>query len=198
MADALPDFAALIGSRICHDLISPLGAIGNGVELLEMSGSGASPEVALISESVANANARIRFFRLAFGAAGGGGSVAGAEIRSILAAMTEGGRMKIDWQVAGDVPRPMAKLAFLALQCLETALAWGGKITVTSEGGWKAEARAARLNIDDALWANLSAPAPDPAIAPAQVQFALLPSEARAQGRSLGWSRASDGVTIRF
>lgn len=198
MADPLPDFAALIGSRICHDLISPLGAIGNGVELLAMSSAGTGPEVALISESVANANARIRFFRIAFGATGGGGSVAAAEIRSILAALSQGSRTRIDWQVTGDVPRPLAKLAFLALQCLETALPWGGEITVTSAGGWKAGARAMRLNVDEALWRNLTAAAADPAIAPAQVQFALLPAEARAQGRNLGWSRASDGVTIRF
>lgn len=198
MADPLPDFAALIGSRICHDLISPLGAIGNGVELLEMSEAGTGPEVALISESVANANARIRFFRIAYGAAGGGGSVSAAEVRSILAAMTAGSRLKIDWQAAGDVPRPMAKLAFLALQCLETALPWGGEIIVTSDSGWRAEARAARLNVDAALWANLTAAAPDPAIAPAQVQFALLPVEARAQGRSLDWSQSDAGVTIRF
>lgn len=198
MADPLPDFAALIGSRICHDLISPLGAIGNGVELLGMSGAGSGPEVALISESVANANARIRFFRIAYGATGGGGSVAAAEIRSILAALSRGSRTRIDWRAADDVPRPVAKLAFLALQCLETALAWGGEITVTSAGGWRAEARAARLNVDEALWSSLSAPAPDPAIAPAQVQFALLPVEARAQRRSLGWSQSGDGVTIRF
>ncbi|MGL4280138.1 MAG: histidine phosphotransferase family protein [Albidovulum sp.] len=198
MADPLPDFAALIGSRICHDLISPLGAIGNGVELLEMSEAGSGPEVALISESVANANARIRFFRVAFGAAGGGGSVSASEIRSILAAITAGSRTRIDWQVAGDVPRPEAKLAFLALQCLETALPWGGEITVTSAGGWQVAARAARLNLDEALWANLSAATPDPAIAPAQLQFALLPVEARAQGLSVSWSRSSDSVTIRF
>jgi histidine phosphotransferase ChpT len=66
-----PDLAALIGSRICHDLISPIGAIGNGVELLLMEASGKGPELSLISESVAAANARIRFFRVAFGAAGG-------------------------------------------------------------------------------------------------------------------------------
>ena len=199
MTAMLPDFAALIGSRICHDLISPLGAIGNGVELLEMSAAGTSPEVALISESVANANARIRFFRVAFGASGGGGSVSAAEVRSILAAMTQGGRLRIDWQVTGEVPRPMAKLAFLSLQCLETALPWGGEITVTAPGGhWCAAARADRINVDEALWANLSAAAPDPAIAPAQVQFALLPAEARAQGQSLGWSRDGDGVVIRF
>ncbi len=63
-----PDIASLIGSRISHDLISPIGAIGNGLELLSMSGAG-GPEVELISDSVANANARIRHFRIAFGLA---------------------------------------------------------------------------------------------------------------------------------
>ena len=66
-----PDLAALLGSRICHDLISPIGAIGNGLELLMMDGSAAGPEMALISESVGNANARIRFFRVAYGLAQG-------------------------------------------------------------------------------------------------------------------------------
>ncbi len=63
------DLVALIGSRICHDLISPIGAIGNGIELIGLSGAGAGPEMALISESVTNAQARIRFYyRVAFGA----------------------------------------------------------------------------------------------------------------------------------
>ena len=63
------NIAALIRSRICHDLISPIGAIGNGVELLTMSASaGGSPELDLIADSVHNANARIRFFRIAYGA----------------------------------------------------------------------------------------------------------------------------------
>ena len=63
------NLAALVGSRICHDLISPIGAINNGLELLGMSGDMSGPELELISDSVANANARIRFFRIAFGAA---------------------------------------------------------------------------------------------------------------------------------
>jgi histidine phosphotransferase ChpT len=63
------ELTSLIGSRICHDLISPLGAIGNGVELLAMSEVAKGPEMSLIAESVENANARIRFFRVAFGAA---------------------------------------------------------------------------------------------------------------------------------
>jgi histidine phosphotransferase ChpT len=199
MPDSLPDFAALIGSRICHDLISPLGAIGNGVELLAMTAAGTGPEVALITESVANANARIRFFRLAFGAAGAGGFVPLGEVRAILADMTRGGRTSIDWQIAGDLPRPRVKLAFLALQCLETALPWGGQITFRDTGtGWRAEARADRLLVDDRLWANLAAHRPDAGIAPAQVQFALLPVEAAAQGGSVGYDHSETTLAISF
>ncbi|WP_260002496.1 hypothetical protein [Sulfitobacter pontiacus] len=67
MVETDTDLAALIGSRICHDLISPVGAINNGLELFLMSGMNMSPEVALIDESVRNASARLRFFRVAFG-----------------------------------------------------------------------------------------------------------------------------------
>jgi histidine phosphotransferase ChpT len=91
-----PDLSALIGSRICHDLISPIGAIGNGVELMLMDGGAKSPELALISESVANANARIRFFRIAFGAAGGDTRIARTEVHTVLTEITKGSRLQID------------------------------------------------------------------------------------------------------
>lgn len=147
-----PDLIALVGSRICHDLISPLGAIGNGVELLMMSGNGPGPELALISESVTNANARIRFFRISFGAAAPGQGVARAEVRSILDDMTRGGRLKIDWDLAGDAARTEVKLAFLAIQCLESALPFGGRICVSADGGrWQIGAEAPRLKVDPPL-----------------------------------------------
>ena len=57
--------ATLIGSRICHDLISPIGAINNGLELLELTGGAQGPEMDLISNSVEHAEARIKFFRIA-------------------------------------------------------------------------------------------------------------------------------------
>ncbi len=136
------DLNALIGSRICHDLISPLGAIGNGVELLTMSGAVAVPEVALIAESVDNANARIRFFRVAFGAARTGVDMGRPEIVSILDAVFEGGRLSVDWQVEGDCRRMDVKLTFLLVQCLEAALPWGGAVTVSEDGGvWRMEGR---------------------------------------------------------
>jgi histidine phosphotransferase ChpT len=74
------DLAALIGSRICHDLISPIGAIGNGVELLMLDGAGHGPEMALIAQSVTHANARIRFFRVAYGIASTDQRIARTEV----------------------------------------------------------------------------------------------------------------------
>ena len=117
-----PDLTALIGSRICHDLISPIGAIGNGVELLMMDGATKGPEIALIAESVANANARIRYFRVAFGSAGRDQRIGRGEVASIIEDTTRGGRMLIDWQSPQDLARREVKLAFLAIQCCETAM----------------------------------------------------------------------------
>ena len=94
-----PELNALIGSRICHDLISPIGAIGNGVELLTMSGVRAAPEISLISESVENANARIRFFRIAFGAAGNDALIGNMEIRNVLNDFFRSNRINVDWRI---------------------------------------------------------------------------------------------------
>lgn len=193
-----PDLVALIGSRICHDLISPLGAIGNGVELLMMSGAVAGPEIALIAESVTNANARIRFFRISFGAATPGQAVARSEVRSILDDMTRGGRLKIDWDVAGDAARSDVKLAFLALQCLESALPFGGRIRVTNDGDlWRIGAQAPKLKLDPALWARLEG-AETGEVGAAQVQFALLPSELARQGRRLALQTDETAITLCY
>ncbi len=197
------DLAALLGSRICHDLISPLGAIGNGVELLTMSGATPGPELALISESVTSANARIRFFRIAFGAAEPEQTVKRAEILSILSDMTRGGRLNITWQAVGDPSRCEAKIAFLALQCLESALPFGGRIVVGGHsgdgtGGWRITAEAERMTVDPALWRQLEGAGPAGPLAAAQVQFALLPDEAARQGRRVTTEIADRQISIRY
>lgn len=196
--DPPDDLTALLGSRICHDLISPLGAIGNGVELLMMSGAAPGPELALISESVASANARIRYFRIAYGIAAPEQSVSQREVRSILGDMTRGGRLTFDWQVSGDPPRPEVKLAFLALQCLETALPHGGRVTVTRDDRWRIEARADRLKIDPDLWAMLEGRGPGGDVGAAHVQFALLPQELRRLGRRLTLDIAAGGIKLGY
>ncbi|MFN3823531.1 MAG: histidine phosphotransferase family protein [Pseudorhodobacter sp.] len=182
-----PDLTALLGSRICHDLISPIGAIGNGVELLMMEGgSTTGPEIALISESVASANARIRFFRVAFGQSSPDQRIGRSEILSILADLAPGSRLSIDWQIAQDMTRQDAKLGFLAFLCLETAMAYGGKVTLTSEGNrLTVIGQAARMKIVPEVWELLSSPGRGEVLTPALVHFALLGEEITRQRRRI-------------
>ncbi|WP_374391959.1 histidine phosphotransferase family protein [Tabrizicola sp.] len=181
-----PDLAALIASRICHDLISPIGAIGNGVELLAMEPGGVRPEMALISESVANANARIRFFRICFGQASSDQRIARSEVASILGDLSRGGRVGYGWTSPADLSRREVRLVFLLLQCLESALAYGGKVSVTrGETGWLVLAEAPRLKVDAGLWEVLTEPRAPAEIGANQVHFALVPDELARQGRRL-------------
>jgi len=199
MPNDCPDLTALLGSRICHDLISPLGAIGNGVELLSMAGTAAGPEMALIAESVASAKARIRFFRIAFGAAAPDHRLGRPEILAVIADMTRGGKLVIDWQPEGDEARRTVKLAFLGLQCLESALPWGGRITVQQLGPtWVLRAEALRVKADPALWAVLAGQGNPAEVSPAQVHFALMPVEAARQNRQLQADLAETEISLRF
>lgn len=194
-----PDLTALLGSRICHDLISPIGAIGNGVELLMMDGSIRGPEIALITESVANANARIRFFRVAFGVGSGDQRIGLPEVSAILSDLTRGGRLVIDWQTPTDLPRREVKLAFLLIQCLESALVYGGRITVErGESRWTLTGQATKMKIDPDMWELLSNPAATVEITAAQVHFALVPDTLARQNRHLSVEIRDTEIKIGF
>lgn len=193
------DLTSLIGSRICHDLISPLGAISNGVELLSMNGVAIGPEMSLISESVENANARIRFFRIAFGAASAAQNIGAKEIQSILHDMSRGGRLTIEWQPQGDQRRPQVKLAFLLLQCFETAMPWGGHVSVSAVGDeWAIYGQADKMKIDPDIWQVLSGGPYSGDISAAQVHFALAPVAASEIGRRLTVECSANSARVRF
>lgn len=192
-----PDLAALIGSRICHDLISPIGAIGNGVELMLMDSGAKGPELALISESVLNANARIRFFRVAFGAARGEQRMGRPEVVSILTDLSRGGRLSHEWHSTADLSRREVKLLFLLLLCLETAMAYGGRIVVAqADGGWQLTGQAHKLKIDPALWEVLTEPRAPADIGAGQVHFALVQDEIARQHRRLHTTLGTTDITL--
>ncbi len=193
------DLPALIGSRICHDLISPLGAIGNGIELLAMTGEAPGPEMELITESVENANARIRFFRVAFGTSSEDQTLSRADVASILKAAARGGRLSYFWDVEGDQPRRDVRVVFLMLQCLETAMPFGGDITVSRQGErWTVRAEAARLKVDADLWASLTNSRQRAQISAANVQFALLPQVLTQMSRTMTVNLAEASITLTF
>lgn len=198
MANPPPDLAALIGSRICHDLISPIGAINNGLELLGMSGDTTGPELTLISESVDNASARIRFFRLAFGAASGQ-DVATQEIRSVLRDCTRNTKAHVSWDVDTPSPRADVRLAFLAEQCLESAMPYGGEINISRDvNGWSVRGVSEKFNIDPHLWSMLADCKIPADISPNHVHFALLAVHCKDEGRKLRSTLSQEDISIRF
>ena len=198
MSSSSADLAALIGSRICHDLISPIGAINNGLELLNMAGTAEGPEMDLIGESVGNASARIRFFRISFGAAGDQ-MVGQSEIQSILRDLYHSSRLEVVWHPTDPQPRCAVRLAFLALLCLETGMPYGGKIDVREKAGkWCLHGEADKLNVNEELWAVLAQVCPNQLLQPSQVQFALLPTVAADDGRKITSQASQTTVEISF
>lgn len=191
--------ATLVGSRICHDLISPVGAIHNGIELIAMGGPVDTPELSLISESVGNASARIKFFRIAFGMASPEQVLGAPEVSKVIADAFEGGRHSTAWQIESDSPRADVQAAFLAILCVESALPRGGEITVTRSGqSYRIAGRGERLACDSALWEPLAAQRAPANLRPAQVEFALLPFALSEMGRAPSTEIGTDSVAITF
>jgi histidine phosphotransferase ChpT len=195
MTQDAKELAALLGSRICHDLISPIGAIGNGLELIAMSGLGNTPELSLISDSVTNANARIRFYRVAYGTTADDQSLPRQEIVSILAGVMLDSRLSVDWQPPGEVRRSDAKLLFLLIQCCESAMPYGGTITVSRDGqNWQIAGLADKLKPMDPVWTLLTDPQADVQITPGLVQFGLVRPALHDAGRSLRLNFGAQGI----
>lgn len=192
--------AALVGSRLCHDLISPIGAIGNGVELMMMGAANPTgPEMALILESTAAATARVRFFRIAFGMCSVDQRIGRNEVAAVLDDMTIGGRLSVQWDSPADMARRDAKLALLAFSCLESAMPQGGTISaVMSDKGWHIAGVGPRLRIEAALWDGVRNPDLFGDITPGQVHFPLLVLEAARQHRRITVTQTDTELHLTF
>jgi histidine phosphotransferase ChpT len=109
------DYASLLCSRLCHDLLNPVGALNNGLELLADETDPAMREqcMSLLGDSARVSASKLKFYRLAFGSAGGYGETLPAhEVRSAVEGMfASSGRLKIEWLAADDsLPKLPAKV----------------------------------------------------------------------------------------
>jgi histidine phosphotransferase ChpT len=126
----------LLCGRLCHELVSPVGAIGNGVELLgEDDPDFVKEAVALIGQSARRAANRLQFYRFAYGTAG-----IGAEARidgaALVAALLEGGKVACAWAPdAARLPAPWQRLACNMAVLGAEALPRGGDVSVRPHGG---------------------------------------------------------------
>ena len=132
------DLASLLCSRLCHDMLSPVGALSNGLELLRDE---RDPEMRkrcmeLLEQSAKSSADKLKFFRLAFGAAGGFGQmVAVHEARELITALIgDSGRITLNWTVSSEeLPKAAVKtLLNLAAIGIE-ALVRGGTLEVGAE-----------------------------------------------------------------
>jgi histidine phosphotransferase ChpT len=170
-----PDLSALVSARLCHDLISPMGAIGNGLELLQLSAGPAAAELALVNESLATALAKLRFYRVAFGPADPQARQSFDEATQLTDAMFHG-RFTVAWPDRGsDMPRAVARAVYLAILCLEKSLPMGGHVRIGfGPDGIALGVDGRRTAPPAALWAHVTDGAPVPDLKPDGVQFALL------------------------
>ncbi|HEY5046788.1 MAG TPA: histidine phosphotransferase family protein [Rhizomicrobium sp.] len=128
------EFAALLVSRVCHDLVSPVGAVVNGLEVLEDERDAAmrADALKLVTSSAELAAARLKFARIAFGAAGSAGAeIDLSEVGRIMRGLAKGSKVEIDWQAANiNWPKDWAKLLMNATLVAADGLPRGGRVTV--------------------------------------------------------------------
>lgn len=128
------DLGALLCSRICHDIISPVGAINNGLELLEEGGAD-EDAMNLIKASARSASARLQFARIAFGAAGSAGvQIDTGDAQNVATQYMQNEKPEFSW--TGNrvlLPKNKVKLLLNLILIANGALPRGGTLSVVIE-----------------------------------------------------------------
>lgn len=172
--------AELLCSRLCHDVISPIGAVTNGIELIEEEGGRiAADALDLAGRSARQASRLLQFYRIAFGL---GGTLSGSrltEVRDLAEGLLSGSRHRLDWpgDSADPLPGGLGKLILNMVLLAADCLPRGGRIGVATQGseGWTAAAVTAEgeVRMSDELRSAMSEAADAAALTARTVQAYL-------------------------
>jgi histidine phosphotransferase ChpT len=196
--------AALLCSRVCHDVINPVGAIINGLELLDDEKDEAMKTVALehIRKSARLASAKLKFARLAFGAAGSAGAqIDLGDAADVARSLVEDGRVKLDWQLPRLLlPKDRVKLLLNLVLVAVGTIARGGtvKIDPVGEGermGFRLEAQGQNAKIQPAI-PGLLAGTPENGVDSHGIQPFYAGLLARAAGMRVALATEGDKVVL--
>lgn len=209
--NAALELASLLCSRLCHDMLSPVGALTNGLELLRDE---RDPEMRkrcmeLLEQSAKSSADKLKFFRLAFGAAGGFGQmVAVDEARALIAALVgDSGRITLDWTVSSEeLPKSAVKtLLNLAAIGIE-ALVRGGTLEVGAEmnadgatgGASEIVVRAAgpRIAFDPVIGHALDGSLPIGELSSRTAPAAMIHQLAASVGGGVQWALSEDALVM--
>ncbi|MBA3525798.1 MAG: histidine phosphotransferase family protein [Pseudomonadota bacterium] len=199
------DLASLLCSRLCHDLMSPVGALNNGVELLADEQDPEMRErcIDLLAESARTSANKLKFFRLAFGAAGGfGDAIDTGEARAALEGLFgSDGRHELGWMV-GDakLSKGATKLLLNLALIGGDALVRGGRLDVGAETGAMGleiviRAEGPRIVVDQGIREMLVSGRED-AVEPRSAGAWLAHSLAAEAGGTIQLSQPSDTVLM--
>ena len=198
------DLASLLCSRLCHDLMSPVGALNNGIELLadEQDPDMRDRCLELLADSARATATKLKFFRLAFGAAGGfGEQVDTGEARAALEGLLgTDGKVELGWMVADPkLSKGATKLLLNLALIAGDALVRGGRLDIgaeTSDGTEIAiRAEGPRIVIDPAVRETLLNGAGE-GVEPRTAGAWLAHSLASEAGGAIQLSQPSDDVLV--
>ena len=196
------DFASLLCSRLCHDLLSPVGALNNGIELMADE---TDPEMRarcmeLLAESARASANKLKFFRLAFGAAGGfADQVDTREARAAIEGLFgSDGKVVLGWMVAEPALSKSAIKILLNLSLIAgDALVRGGRLDVGAEGSEIViRAEGPRLVLDSELRDALLGWTSEEALTPRAAAAWLVHQLAKDAGGSIQVSEPGEGVLM--
>jgi histidine phosphotransferase ChpT len=202
--DAL-DLAALLCSRVCHDLISPAGAIVNGLEVLEESKDEETKTFALdlIKKSARTASARLQFCRIAFGAAGSAGAqVDLGDAENVARGFIEDEKVKLTWNLPRIlVPKNRVKLLLNMIIIATQSIPRGGIVAVEGDGvaeqmGFKITARGLNARIPPAAPALLAGTPDSGTVDAHSIQQFYTGLLARTSGLALAIEADGDGIVV--
>jgi histidine phosphotransferase ChpT len=151
------DLAALLCSRVCHDIISPVGAIANGLELMDDPDTDAAMKATaldMVRSSAKTATAKLKFCRIAFGASGSAGAhIDMGEAGETARAFVGEEKIKLDWQAPRE-NRPKAEVKLLLNMLLlgMAGIPRGGLVTVSLDGrNFRVSAKGERAKVPQAM-----------------------------------------------
>ena len=200
------DLAALLCSRLCHDMLSPVGALNNGLELLADE---KDPEMRqrcfeLLEQSAKISADKLKFFRLAFGAAGGFGEMVPVhEPRALIEALVgNNGRIEVNWALSGDsLPKPAVKVLLnLSLIAID-ALIRGGTLDIGAElanGASEIVVRAAgaRIAFDKTIGQALDGSLPATDLSSRTAPAAMIYQLAKSLGGGLQYALTDEALVM--
>ena len=200
------DLAALLCSRLCHDMLSPVGALSNGLELLadETDPEMRAKCVELLEQSAKISTDKLKFFRLAFGAAGGfGDAVPVEEAQDVIKALAgDAKKVEVNWAITeNSLPKPAVKVMLNLAQIALDALVRGGTLDIGAErreGNVEIVARAVadKIAFDEAIGQALHGELPAHEISSRTAAAHMIALVAQEHGGGLQYKLADNALVL--